>query len=468
VSEQVPPVILTQPQSSPSGFLSGGNYAFSTSTRSVYPVTYQWQYDGTNIMGATNSSLTITNVQIVNQGAYDVIASSFYGSNTSSVANLTVYFTITLIVNGTGNVSINPSGVSSYPGDSIVTLFAATNLADPFIGWSGDVSGTNYTISTLITTNLYISASFADSVTNIIIDNIDPRASFYGEWSLSGAYGEYGANYDFATVSSNLPTATAIYQPNIVVPGYYDVFIWYPQYGNYFNFSTNTPWSVVCSSGTLLTNVNETTNGGGWNLIASGMSFSAGTNGFVSLDNVTGESPPVIVVADAVRFFPSQPPTITTNPLSLTTMAGSSVTFSVGAGGSPPFGYQWQLNCSNILSATGSSLTIAGVEPSNAGNYSVIVSNFLGTATSSNALLVVIPPSSPSLGGASINQSSQFQMILSGNSNVLYAIETSTNLTDWVTLTNLFNITGTTIFIDTFDTNDTDTARFYRAQWLPQ
>ena len=97
------------------------------------------------------------------------------------------------------------------------------------------------------------------------------------------------------------------------------------------------------------------------------------------------------------------PPTITTQPLSQNATQGASVTFTVAASGSTPFSYQWQFNSSNISSATASSYTRANVQLTNAGSYSVVVSNFAGLATSSNATLTVTAP--PSITAQPANQS---------------------------------------------------------------
>ncbi len=82
------------------------------------------------------------------------------------------------------------------------------------------------------------------------------------------------------------------------------------------------------------------------------------------------------------------PPLITVQPAGQTVLAGTNVTFSVTASGSPPLGYQWQLNSNNVAGAN-ATLTLTNVQLANAGNYSVIVSNPFGTVTSSNALLTV-------------------------------------------------------------------------------
>jgi invasion protein IalB len=70
--------------------VSGTTVTFSATATGTPPVTYQWQFDGTNIAGATNTSLTITDALISNAGSYSMVASSPYGSATSSAATLTV------------------------------------------------------------------------------------------------------------------------------------------------------------------------------------------------------------------------------------------------------------------------------------------------------------------------------------------------------------------------------------------
>ncbi|MFN7139282.1 MAG: M12 family metallo-peptidase [Limisphaerales bacterium] len=82
-------------------------------------------------------------------------------------------------------------------------------------------------------------------------------------------------------------------------------------------------------------------------------------------------------------------PVIATQPQSQTVAAGATASFSVSVTGTPPFTYQWRKNGSSIASATASSYTIHNVQAGDAGNYSVVVSNSVGSATSSVAVLSV-------------------------------------------------------------------------------
>jgi uncharacterized repeat protein (TIGR03803 family) len=89
------------------------------------------------------------------------------------------------------------------------------------------------------------------------------------------------------------------------------------------------------------------------------------------------------------------PPVITAQPTSLLVLAGTNVAFGVSVTGTAPFGYQWQLNGTNLLNATNATYSIPSVGTNNAGNYAAVVTNAAGSATSSNAeLTVVLSPKS--------------------------------------------------------------------------
>ena len=88
-------------------------------------------------------------------------------------------------------------------------------------------------------------------------------------------------------------------------------------------------------------------------------------------------------------------PVITIQPVSQIVPAGYSATFTVLASGIPAPTYQWQKGGLPISGATASSYTIASAGLGDAGNYSVVVANSAGAATSEVAELktVVAPPS---------------------------------------------------------------------------
>lgn len=86
---------------------------------------------------------------------------------------------------------------------------------------------------------------------------------------------------------------------------------------------------------------------------------------------------------------PPAPPTIATQPTSRKVALSGLTTFSVVAGGTGPFSYQWRKNGVALPGATSSSLTISSVQSSHVGVYSAAVTNAAGTTVSNNAILGV-------------------------------------------------------------------------------
>ena len=84
-------------------------------------------------------------------------------------------------------------------------------------------------------------------------------------------------------------------------------------------------------------------------------------------------------------------PAITTQPSSTTRTVGETATFAVVAAGATPLAYQWQKNGQNISGATAATYTTPPIALSDDGTtFMVSVSNTLGSATSSAALLTVV------------------------------------------------------------------------------
>src|SRR2546423_998885 len=86
---------------------------------------------------------------------------------------------------------------------------------------------------------------------------------------------------------------------------------------------------------------------------------------------------PSLLLLALLLGLPSQclaqggPPVITQQPQSRTVFIGSSVSFTVTVSSVTFPTYQWRFNGGSISAATASSYTIASVQSSNAGNYSV-------------------------------------------------------------------------------------------------
>jgi hypothetical protein len=99
------------------------------------------------------------------------------------------------------------------------------------------------------------------------------------------------------------------------------------------------------------------------------------------------------LLAYNISFATTVPPTIVSQPADATNvLAGGYVTFAVGASGTAPLRYQWKFNGTNdVLNATNSTLTLRSVTLADAGAYHCVVSNAVGGAVSSPAMLAVLP-----------------------------------------------------------------------------
>jgi hypothetical protein len=84
----VPPAITAQPKSLT---VTNGDLAQFSITATGLPLpTYQWKFNGTNLVGQTSSALVIPNAQSANSGSYAVDVINRAGTVTSQPAQLTV------------------------------------------------------------------------------------------------------------------------------------------------------------------------------------------------------------------------------------------------------------------------------------------------------------------------------------------------------------------------------------------
>ena len=108
---------------------------------------------------------------------------------------------------------------------------------------------------------------------------------------------------------------------------------------------------------------------------------------YVTVGNAFG-----VVTSSNAYLYVTNGLSLTGQPQSQTVAAGSSATFTVAAAGAAPLNYQWQFNGADLPGATSTSVTLADVQPANAGNYTVVVTNSTGSVTSAVAVLTVLVP----------------------------------------------------------------------------
>jgi len=162
---------------------------------------------------------------------------------------------------------------------------------------------------------------------------------------------------------------------------------------------------LICAGigGTALTVL--TNNGSGSFVLASSPSVgsapygvtAADVNGDGKLDLISAnrDASTITVLTNSTLFPSSSLPIITAQPAGLTNATGSTASFSVGATAkgieaARQLSYQWRLTGTNLPAATNNVLPLPNVMLSQAGNYDVVISNYVGSVTSNPAILDVL------------------------------------------------------------------------------
>jgi hypothetical protein len=210
------------------------------------------------------------------------------------------------------------------------------------------------------------------AIMNSTISNLDALAAD----DIAGAQSLYGAAATSPTPAS-APTITS--QPT----------------SQTVNAGQNVTFSVAASSGAALK----------YQWTKNGTAISGATSPTLSLTNVTGSASGnyAVVVSNSGGSTTSatatltvvtaiSQPVITSQPTNQSVITGAAVTLSVTASGSNPLSYQWFKNNAAITGATAISFTLGAATTTDAGNYTVRVSNSAGSVISNVATITVNTP----------------------------------------------------------------------------
>jgi CotH kinase protein/Fn3 associated/Lamin Tail Domain/Concanavalin A-like lectin/glucanases superfamily/Immunoglobulin I-set domain/Chitobiase/beta-hexosaminidase C-terminal domain/Bacterial TSP3 repeat len=159
-----PAIILQQPQNVATN--AGRTATFSVSAIGSGVLRYQWRFNGANIPGATNFTLSITNAQLSNSGLYTVTITDNVGPISSAPASLLILIGPAIVV--------QPLSQSVPPGADVTFSVAVTNTATLPVGYRWRRAGStvlfqalNQTTSFFTATNIQAGAIYTVVVTNV-------------------------------------------------------------------------------------------------------------------------------------------------------------------------------------------------------------------------------------------------------------------------------------------------------------
>jgi subtilase family serine protease len=419
------PVIFQQPASQTAPL--GAAALFTEAAYGNPPFSWQWTFSGTNLPGATNALLLLTNIQFNQSGNYAVAMTNAQGGTLSSNAVLTVVTGVidvatfddlalpeaayTVLTNGYDGLNWNnfaalngvaltnsgyEAGVISasnvaFNGDgseAILSQSSAFNLISAYLtaAWNDDlqVELKGYVGGALIYDSTYILS--ATTPTNILVNYLGvTEVDFISSGGVHhSAYIGYGTQF----VMDNMVVVEGAGSAINTIPVIYN----FGPASDEVSQGQSTSLSVAAVGAPPLV----------YQWLMNGTSLAGQTNPTLNLTNaqpaVTGSY--TVTVANAFGATTSaiatvtvvSTPVIIVQPQNQFTALGGNATLNVSALGAAALSYQWQFFGSNLSGATGTIETVADVSAANAGPYDVVVSNAYGSVTSAIAVLNVGNP----------------------------------------------------------------------------
>ncbi|HTL56672.1 MAG TPA: lamin tail domain-containing protein [Candidatus Limnocylindrales bacterium] len=177
------PTITVQPTNVT--VFQGGSVTLVVAAMGTAPLSYQWYFNGTNLLaGATNSTLLITNAQLAQTGSYRVLVTNSVGSATSQSARLTV--------------AVAPT-ITSQPADLVAPIGGRASFT---VSASGSAP---LSYNWFYNTNTLLPGAGAD----LTLFNVQPAQSGYYHVAVSNSFGN---------VASRMARLSVI-SPPVIDPG---------------------------------------------------------------------------------------------------------------------------------------------------------------------------------------------------------------------------------------------------------
>jgi alpha-tubulin suppressor-like RCC1 family protein len=393
------PLVRAQPasQTAPPG--SAVNLAVGVNGAPA--LSYQWTRnhaplaDGAGRSGARQPVLQIASFQAADAGDYRVVVSNSIGATTSLVAR----------------VELASSGSSAR-----FLLEDRTTAGN----WRGVYGGNGYVVFGLAT-NLSFAASGA-SYYPFSTNTSDPRAlECPGAVSPTNRFS--ACVFAGSVMTFDLPFAAGV--TNVL-----GVYVMEPGGGR-------SELVEILDAGTGLV-----LDGRSVGSLATGAHLVWEVKGPVRVRVTRVAGANAVVSALFVGATAAQAPAITAAPAGQIAVPGGTVALGVSASGSPALGWQWRRNgqpLTDTASRVGTQrpvLNLTAIQSGDLGNYSVVVSNTFGNATSVVATVEFTPSNGSWITGLSRSPAGVTSLQLSGLPGQIYVVQVTTALApaNWINL----------------------------------
>jgi len=312
---------------------------------------------------------------------------------------------------GQSNCVAPPSGLTNWwPGQNNAndvigglngTLSNGTSFASGFVGQAFSFNGVNQYVTNAVPalTNILNSYSMEfwakptagrQATTESTTGTAGIANQRYAIFPNNGRFGAAGAGVSVGTNGVSVFEHASAYLPSLLV---YDVAI-----TNWVHVAvvySNQQPTLYLNGSLVRTGLTSTHSSSPSTCLGEnglGYGYYAGLLDEVSIYDralTVAEILSIYSASNSGKCGPPTPPQITVQPTNQTVTAGGTVTFNVGVIGTLPLSYQWLFNGTNIATSTSASLVLTNTQLSQAGNYQVVVTNIVGSATSLVVTLTV-------------------------------------------------------------------------------
>jgi hypothetical protein len=440
----VAPSITAQPQEASA--VQGSTASFSVGASGTAPLIYQWRKaganlaNGGNVSGATSATLALSNVNATDAAAYSVVVSNAAGAVTSSAAALTV-----IAPPSARTLNVPPRAANAPTGsefNNIITPLSLTERENMIyaqiaqgnvpnfmrnlvaVTTNSVINGTNFTVTFYVTPDYLAIGTDADyflqpmtpilgqRLSRLLNCSMPTRKMVNNIWTAatvklapstippSGAMTTVPVFAQHNTTVGNQRDANGTPLGALVGGDKKDVVI---SRNIYTNLHAGFPKPVVIYGWHQL-------NGSAIQPLYNGHeeTYADYSHGIRMVDNAVTVNSSATTIAQILNHatlsallsdegvipvpeYPLTPsaPKILTQPRSLMLAVGPPAVFSATVFGDSPLSFTWTRNGSPVAGATAATFTISNPQVADAGTYTLIVSNSVGSATSIPALLQV-------------------------------------------------------------------------------
>lgn len=468
------PPVITNIVVSPSASVSPGTaVTFTPTIGGTGPFRYRWRFNGANVFGGTNMTLTVNNAQSTNAGTYSLVVMSLFGAATNSVS---------LAVNGPPAITGQPQDQAVAAGGTATFTVSAGGAATLGYQWRkegvplpGQTSPTltlpsvqtaNAGRYSVVVSNALGTVTSGDAFLRLSPSSVTANVPIFGlnyAWRYNTNGLDLGVDWrEFDYVDTSWPSGPGILAKEdsgnpTVLTNIGTTLPTSSSHGFITNFYFRTHFTITNKaqvSSLVFSNVVDdgavyylngveiirSTNMPAGTITANTLALVAQQEGVFTVSNV---APTYLVQGDNVvavevhqvnntssdivmgmALFgtfvtPNTVPLILTNPVGSTVNSGNNVSLTAAANGTAPMTLRWFKDGVLVPGATGSTLNLTSVQSANAGAYTFMASNAFGTATSLVANLTVIDTSPPTITAPPASQ------IVPAGANVTFTVAAS-------------------------------------------